>query len=274
MPPPQQKPTAPTLPLLEFVALEEGDRGDAVGGGLCRVELLEHFARLLLVGRRAPERRQIVDRQRHEALERHATRDILGMRVEAAVLVHDDDGAELAALVCRTREIAHHLALGARPLDVLGLQPGVVGRHDLGTRRICGKQRRDRRRGGARACQLGQLFHEIAPVQRQMRVFVIGIDHRLRDGRGGHCELPFPDEDLAVRSDKLRGLGSRSSNGWVIILARTGTPRGTRSAHQGVAWLHQRRKERLTRRKNVTFVFSMTPILIYCRQSADLAVEG
>ena len=53
------------------------------------VQALEECPRLVFVPRVAAERVQRVGRERHEVFEREATRDVLDVRVEAAILVHD-----------------------------------------------------------------------------------------------------------------------------------------------------------------------------------------
>jgi hypothetical protein len=57
----------------------------------------ERRARLVLVRRRAAEGRKRVGRQRGETFERNAPRHVLDVRVEAAVLVDDDDAGRFAA---------------------------------------------------------------------------------------------------------------------------------------------------------------------------------
>jgi len=178
-PPPQQKPTAPTLPL----APELGEIGEARLGIGCRqrrVEIGEHVARLVLVLGRAAERRQEVRRQRDKTFQCHTARHVTNMRIEATVFVDDDDAAELAGRILRTDEIPLHLALAAGVGDILAFHPVVVGGDDLGTRLVGGKQRRDGGGSSGRARKLRQLFHEAPTIERQMRIFVIGVDHRLR----------------------------------------------------------------------------------------------
>ena len=51
------------------------------------VQLGEGVARLVFVARIAAQRRQRVGREGHEAVEREAARDVLDVRIEAAVLV-------------------------------------------------------------------------------------------------------------------------------------------------------------------------------------------
>ena len=137
------EPNGADLAVAGFVAFQESHCGDTIGDRLRRVELAEHSACLLLVGRRSAERRQIVRGKRHEAFQRDPPCHILDVRVEAAVLVDDDHRSELAAAVGRLHQIALHVAAGARPGDILGLQPRVVFRHDRRARRIGCQKRRD-----------------------------------------------------------------------------------------------------------------------------------
>ena len=161
---------------------------------------------------RAAERRQEVGRQRNETLKRKPPRDVADVRVQAAILVDDDDGRQLAVLVGRMHEIALHLAVCAGPCDVLCRQPFIVGRHDLRRGGTCRQQRRDGGCGRPRTCQPGELVHEAATVERQMGVFVIGVDHRLGDCRCGHVSLPWLHVNAGV-AQNLEYRRQASSNG-------------------------------------------------------------
>jgi hypothetical protein len=60
----------------------------------------------------------------------------------------------------------------------------------------------------------GSLFHEAAAIERQMRVFVIGVDHRLGDGRLGgfrHGAL-LRSRVLDVAVLAVRKIGTRLSS--------------------------------------------------------------
>jgi hypothetical protein len=184
------------LAVAGFMGAEEGDRRHAVGGRLAGRQLPEHLARLVLVGRRAAERRQEVGRQRDEAFQRQAPGDVADVGVEAAVLVHDDDGRQLGGRPGGLRQIALHLARTARIGDVLGCHALVVLGDHRRLRRVRRQQRRDRCGRRAGAGELRQLLHEAAPVQRQVGVFVVGVDHRLRD-RGTRHGFP-PSWPLAL----------------------------------------------------------------------------
>ena len=170
------------LAVRPFVALQERHRRDGIGDRLRPVERADHLARLVLVLRRAAGRRQEIRRERQKAFERHAPRHVLDVRIEPAVLVHHDDRRQRPGGIGRPHQIAaHRLPFGARPGDRLGLHPRIVLRDDRRARLVGGEHRRDRRRGRRRAGQPLQLLHEIAAVERQMRVVVVELDHLLRD---------------------------------------------------------------------------------------------
>ena len=99
MPPPKQKPTAPILPVHSGRDLRKSYAANEILVALFRVELGEELRRLFLVARIAAQRRQRVRRERDEVLDRKPARDILDVRIEAAVLV-DHQHARAA---CRSR---------------------------------------------------------------------------------------------------------------------------------------------------------------------------
>ena len=70
--------------------LEERHRRGDAPRGLVGIERADHVAGLVLVRRRAAERREHVDGKREEAFERDAPRDVLDVRIEPAVLMDDD----------------------------------------------------------------------------------------------------------------------------------------------------------------------------------------
>ncbi|MGY2996204.1 hypothetical protein ACVWWD_005011 [Mesorhizobium sp. URHB0026] len=169
----------------------------AIGHGLRRIEFPEHVARLVLVSGRTAERRQEVRRERHEPFQGHAPGDVADMRVETPVFMDDDDRAELAGLVRGFDQIALHLAAAAGIGDVLALYAGIGLGHDRRLGRVRRQHRRDGGRRRARSGKPGQLLHEAAAIQRQMRVFVIGIDHCLGDdGFGGDVGHGLPRSRL------------------------------------------------------------------------------
>ena len=167
------------------------ERSGEVGGRT------DDLARLVLVGGSAAERRQEVGRQRDEAFQRESPGDVADMRVEPAILVDDDDGRQLVRHPGGPREIALHLAGTARIGDVLAGDARIVLRDHRGLRRIRREKRRDHGRRRPAAGQPRQLLHEAAPVERQVGVFVIGVDHRLRDNLSHHhflpCRLSLPE---------------------------------------------------------------------------------
>ena len=83
-------------------------------------------ARCVFVGRRAANQRQEIRRERQESFQREAPRDILDMRVEAAVFVNGNNGRTLA-LGRRANEVAVDLAMGRIVGDALRRQAPVIG---------------------------------------------------------------------------------------------------------------------------------------------------
>ena len=105
-PPPKQKPIAPSLPV------ESGRDFEPFGGGgeirlhLGRIDLFEGSRALLVVARVAPDRCEPVGREGDEIGDRQAPRHIFDIRVQASVLVHDQDGGQF-----RSVGGAHEIAL-------------------------------------------------------------------------------------------------------------------------------------------------------------------
>ena len=86
--------------------LEPPERGDHVLARLRLVERAEQLARLVLVAGIAAEREQRVGREGDEVLERQAAGDVLDVRVQPAVLVHDEHARQLAVGLGRPNEVA------------------------------------------------------------------------------------------------------------------------------------------------------------------------
>ncbi len=128
-PPPQQKPTAPTLPVEFGMVLEERHRGGGATRGLVGLEIGEHIARLVLVGWRAAIGRQHVGGEGEKAFEREPPRDVLDVRVEAAVLVDDEHCRALGAPF-EPRQIAADLHAARVIQGGADGEPRVVGRDD------------------------------------------------------------------------------------------------------------------------------------------------
>ena len=87
MPPPKQKPVTPSRPVLSGRFFTHTAAAYRSSRHLRAIDLAEQLATLLVVARIAADRRETVRRERHEVLEREAPRDVLDVRVEAAVLV-------------------------------------------------------------------------------------------------------------------------------------------------------------------------------------------
>ncbi len=86
--------------------LHERDGGEGGRDHILALGLGVKLARLVFLGRRAASDREKIGRQGEIALDREAARHILDMRIEAAVLVDDDDGGPFAHGVA-----AHEIAV-------------------------------------------------------------------------------------------------------------------------------------------------------------------
>ena len=192
----------PDLAIGTAVRLEVVDHRHSFGDRLLHAELFEHRPGLILVGRRAAERRQKIRRQDDEALERHAPCDVADVVVQAAVFMDHDHRRQLAGRGGGTHQIAFdRTAVLAGDRHLLGLQPAVVRRHDRCARKVGGKQGRDCRRSGGRTGELGEVVHEPAAIEGEMRIFVISVDHRLGDLRRRHLcgsSTPSTIADIAI----------------------------------------------------------------------------
>ena len=114
MPPPQQKPVAPSLPVDSSCAFTKRRAVQHVGAQLRLVELGLHRAPVVVVARIAAERRQAVGREREEALHRRAPRHVLDVRIQAAVLV-DHQHRRQRPVARRLHQVAAHLVARCRP---------------------------------------------------------------------------------------------------------------------------------------------------------------
>src|SRR5829696_8564269 len=130
----------------------------------------DHVAGLVLVGRRAADGAQVIDRGRGEARDRKPACDVLDVRIQAAVLVHDDDGGEFLPLP-RLGEIALEPRRAARDVDHLGDKARIALRDALGP-------------GGNR----GEPVQEGAAGQAAMGVAIEKLDDALVHG-------PLPDAE-------------------------------------------------------------------------------
>ncbi len=92
------------------------------------IELGKQLASLVFVAGVAAEGEQRVRGERDEVIQRHTTRDILDVRIQAAILVHHQDGGQLALGFCRSDEVTAQsaVALGRGILDVAGFEACVV----------------------------------------------------------------------------------------------------------------------------------------------------
>ena len=96
------------------------------------------------------------------------------MRVQAAVLVDDEDGGQLALGLGRLRQVPAHLAVAGRRVvfHVLRLEARVLRLDDLRLRELRAELVEEHDRGHAADGKLGGLVEEAAPVQRAVDVGV------------------------------------------------------------------------------------------------------
>lgn len=93
------------------MAFEEVDGGDQRRDGVVLVQSAVQLARGVLARRHPPDQRQEIDGIGQEALQCEAARDVLQMRVEAAVLVDHQDVRSFA-FDLSAREVAADAAFG------------------------------------------------------------------------------------------------------------------------------------------------------------------
>ena len=91
-----------------------GRCSDKVLAGLAGVELAKQLARLVLVARVAAQREQRVRRHGDELLQRQAARNVLDVRVEAAVLVHHQHHRQRTGGLRRAGDVGTHTAVARR----------------------------------------------------------------------------------------------------------------------------------------------------------------
>ena len=189
--------------MTDAAAPAEADRADIVGGvgarddrrdgaarpgdDVVRLERADHVARLVLVGRRAADGAEVIDRDRGKARDRKPARDVLDVRVQAAVLVHDDDGGEFLP-VLRLGEIALEPRRAARDVDHLGDEARIALRDGLGPGVVVLEQRQQRGCGGGPAGDRGETVEEGAAGQAAMGVAIEELDDALVHG-------PLPDAE-------------------------------------------------------------------------------
>src|ERR1035437_7651101 len=130
------------LPVAAGERLEISRRREEIVPGLRLIELGEEVAGLVFVVRVPAERRQRVRREGDEVVDRQTSRDIFDVRIEAAILVHDEYGGQLAGGFCRSRDVCTHLS-GAVRRGVLDASRGDARVRFLDLRRL-GKARRER----------------------------------------------------------------------------------------------------------------------------------
>jgi hypothetical protein len=195
------------------------------------VELREHLARLVLVAGIAAEREERIGCEGHEALEGDATRDVLDVGIEPAVLVDHEHCRQLPRSLGGPDEIAPHAARPRRRgvLYVLGLKPRVVLRNLLGLREA-GVQGVEQHHGGETAHGvLGRPVEEAAAIEGAVDVGVETVVHEAADletvDRVIFAELVdgvFTDESRQAYYRVIARLGERGCE--AVALACTEIP--------------------------------------------------
>src|SRR5262249_24481898 len=122
-----------------------------------------------------------VGSQQKIALGRRTARDICDVRIKPAVLMNDNDRRPLS-LGLGANEVAIDLAFGRIVRDAFSNKPGIVCGYDGSLRVIVLQQHDERRCGGSRARQYGELIEKLAPRHAAMREAVIEIDDFLIHG--------------------------------------------------------------------------------------------
>ena len=146
--------------------------------GLIRVQLGDHVAGLVLVGRRAAIRRQQIDRVGCEAFESEPAHNVLDVRIEAAVLVNDDHRGVLR-IAFGARHVGGDVRRRSVEVDGVGDEARVVRRHSVGAGVIVLQERQQRQRRGGRPGNRTQPFEELAAVEPAMCKFVVEVDDAL-----------------------------------------------------------------------------------------------
>ena len=163
------------------VALQERHRGDQRRDRVVLVHLRMQLARRVLAGWCPAHERKHVDRIRQVTFGREPAGDILEVRIEAAVLM-DDQNDRALALGLGARQVAVDLALGRIVGEPLGREARVVGRDHRGMRVIILQQRQQRAGGGRRARERGQSIEKFTPGDAAMGETVVEIDDSLVHG--------------------------------------------------------------------------------------------
>jgi len=92
------------------IGLQKLDRRNRIGDGVGSIESADHLARLILIRGRAARRWEEVGAERDEAFERRLPHDVLDVRIKVAILVDHEHRRQLAAGLCRSRQIALDVA--------------------------------------------------------------------------------------------------------------------------------------------------------------------
>ena len=94
--------------------------GDEILGHLRAIDLAEQLAALVVVARITADRRQRVRRKGDEVLQREPPRDVLGMRIETAILVDDENRGQFCGRFAPGR-------LAERPDEIAADLPIAIG---------------------------------------------------------------------------------------------------------------------------------------------------
>jgi hypothetical protein len=185
------------------VRLEELGPRDEILRHLVAVAFRLHGAALVVVPRVASQRAQRVGGQGQEPLDRQPPRDVLDVRVQAAILVDDEDRRELRVIGLRAGEETPDLpaAFGRPVRDVFGADPGVVGR-DLLRECVVRAEPLEQRLGRHAAHREGgRTTDEVATAQSAVRVVVVEVEQLLIEVPGlfsFHGDPSFGDDMMVI----------------------------------------------------------------------------
>ena len=175
MPPPQQKPTAPTLPFDSLCAARNGTAA-AIRETVCSRSRPPIISRALSSSAGVPPAgAERIDGKGKEAVDGQPPADVADVRVEAAVLVdHEHRGPPAGGL--QPHERAAHPRAGGVVAGRLGGEPRVV-LADHCRLRIVVLQDRQQRGGSRRSSdEPGEAVDELSARQHAVRVRVVEVD--------------------------------------------------------------------------------------------------
>ncbi len=162
--------------------LQPARRRDEVLGHLGAVDLLKRLPTLLVIARIAADAGQSVRREGNEVFGSEAARDILDVRIQAAILVDHQDSRQLSVRLRRPDQVPADAAIALRRRDgrVFRLDAGVVLRDLLGPGVVRAQAFPDGRSGHAADGEFLRALQEAPAVEFPVDVLVKQIQQFLR----------------------------------------------------------------------------------------------